>query len=73
MRQRIAGDTKAAAKNIRLLRLKRVTEVLTTCDCEYPVTVMRNGHGHSSGCAAVPLIERYREDLENLRLVSKYG
>lgn len=54
------------AKRQRARKLARETELLTACECEYPVHIFRNGHGHGTTvdghpCPAIAIHERLEE------------
>lgn len=45
-----------AAAKIRKERIAEMRHVVKTCNCEWPLTVYRNGHGHHPDCPAVPFL-----------------
>ena len=57
------------AKRQRTRELLRQTELLTACACEYPIRILRNGHGHGKTidgrpCPAIAIYERLREERQ---------
>ena len=59
--------THERAKRQRERTLAQQTELLTACECEYPIRILRNGHGHGTTvdglpCPAIAVHERFREE-----------
>lgn len=57
----MAKDPRIAAKHERELRLRELAEVVEACTCEWPIRVMRNGHGHNDRCPAADVVRKHQE------------
>lgn len=55
------------AKKRRERDLARITEMLTACNCEYPLTKFRSGSGHGSKCPAHAIYQKHHEEDDALR------
>jgi hypothetical protein len=55
------------AKKRRERDLQRITELLTSCTCEYPLRTFRNMSGHSEKCPSHAIHMKHREEDDALR------